>query len=160
MQDFSHQQYSNRLVALHPWSGWSFFEETLPVQIEYTLLEFFPVFFPVTYSCVQFPAVAFQLQILFTLGEAFASSSLMPVQIEYTLLEFFPVFFQLHILVCSFLQLHSSCNPVANSSCKFYLHWGKHSQTQKLSKQILIRYQVSMSDELANASPNVNRICN
>ena len=112
VQDFSHQQYSNRLVALHPWSGWSFFEETLPVQIEYTLLEFFPVFF------------------------------------------------QLHILVCSFLQLHSSCNPVANSSCKFYLHWGKHSQTQKLSKQILIRYQVSMSDELANASPNVNRICN
>ena len=105
-------RYSNRLVALHPWSGWSFFEETLPVQIEYTLLEFFPAFF------------------------------------------------QLHILVCSFLQLHSSCKPVANSSCKFYLHWGKHSQTQKLSKQILIRYQVSMSDELANASPNVNRICN
>ena len=70
------------------------------------------------------------------------------------------MFFQLHILVCSFLQLHSSCIPVANSSCKFYLHWGKHSQAQKLSKQILIRCQVSMIDELANASPNGNRICN
>ena len=72
----------------------------------------------------------------------------------------FPVFFQLHILVCSFLQLHSSCIPVANSSCKFYSHWGKHSQAQKLSKQILIRCQVSMIDELAHASPNGNRICN
>ena len=72
----------------------------------------------------------------------------------------FPVFFQLHILLCSFLQLHSSCIPVANSSCKFYLHWGKHSQAQKLSKQILIRCQVSMIDELANVSPNGNRICN
>ena len=69
-------------------------------------------------------------------------------------------FFQLHILLCSFLQLHSSCIPVANSSCKFYFHWGKHSQAQKLSKQILIRCQVSMIDELANASPNGNRICN
>ena len=29
-----------------------------------------------------------------------------------------------------------SCSyiPVANSSCKFYLHWGKHSQAQKKSK--------------------------
>ena len=63
------------------------------------------------------------------------------------------MFFQWHILVCS-------CIPVANSSCKFYLHWGKHSQAQKLSKQILIRCQVSMIDELANVSPNGNRICN
>ena len=47
-----------------------------------------------------------------------------------------------------------------HSSCKFYLHWGKHSQAQKLSKQILIRCQVSMIDELANVSPNGKRICN
>ena len=80
-------------------------------------------------------------------------------KIEYTLLQFSCVF-QLHILLRSFLQLHSSCIPVANSSCKFYFHWGKHSQAQKLSKQILIRCQVSMIDELANASPNGNRICN
>ena len=58
------------------------------------------------------------------------------------------------------MQLHSSCIPVANSGCKSYLHWGKHSQAQKLSKQILIRCQVSMIDELANVSPNGNRICN
>ena len=77
------------------------------LKIEYTLRQFSCVF-PVAYSCVQFPAVAFQL----------------------------------------------------HSSCKFYLHWGKHSQAQKLSKQILIRCQVSMIDELANASPNGNRICN
>ena len=61
------------------------------------------------------------------------------------------------ILLCA---VSCSCIPVANSSCKFYLHWGKHSQAQKLSKQILIRCQVSMIDELANASPNGNRICN
>ena len=68
-------------------------------SVFYTLLQFSCVF-PVANSCVQFPAVAFQLQI-----------------------------------------------PVANSSCKFYLHWGKHSQAQKLSKQILIRCQVSMIGE-------------
>ena len=62
---------------------------------------------------------------------------------------------------CIFLcAVSCSCIPVANSSCKFYSHWGKHSQAQKLSKQILIRCQVSMIDELANASPNGNRICN
>ena len=78
VQDFSHQQYSNRLVALHPWSGWSFFEETLPVQIEYTLLEFFPVFFQLHILVCSFlqlhSSCKFQLQILFTLGEAFADA--------------------------------------------------------------------------------------
>ena len=51
------------------------------LKIEYTLLQFSCVF-PVAYSCVQFPAVAFQLhssckfqlQILFPLGEAFAGA--------------------------------------------------------------------------------------
>jgi len=51
------------------------------LKIEYTLLQFSGVF-PVAYSCVQFPAVAFQLhssckfqlQILFTLGGAFAGA--------------------------------------------------------------------------------------
>ena len=62
---------------------------------------------------------------------------------------------------CIFLcAVSCSCIPVANSSCKFYFHWGKHSQAQKLSNQILIRCQVSINDELANASPNGNRICN
>ena len=50
-------------------------------SVFYTLLQFSCVF-PVAYSCVQFPAVAFQLhssckfqlQILFTLGEAFAGA--------------------------------------------------------------------------------------
>ena len=61
--------------------------------------------FPVAYSCVQLhSSCKFQLQILFTLGEAFAGA--------------------------------------------------------KTSKQILIRCQVSMIDELANVSPNGNRICN
>ena len=61
--------------------------------------------FPVAHSCVQLhSSCKFQLQILFTLGEAFAGA--------------------------------------------------------KTSKQILIRCQVSMIDELANVSPNGNRICN
>ena len=42
-------------------------------KIEYTLLQFSCVF-PVAYSSAQFPAVAFQLQILFPLGEAFAGA--------------------------------------------------------------------------------------
>ena len=71
----------------------------------------------------------------------------------------FPVFFQLHILPCSFLQLHSSCIPVANSSCKFYLHWGKHSQArQSLKSSLLVLCWLFFAP--ANASPNVNRICN
>ena len=122
VQDFSHQQYSDRLVALYPWwSGWSFFEGTLPCIV----------------ICIKYVTSPHHRW-----GCALCSIRCFN----------FPVFFQLHILVCSFLQLHSSC--------KFYLHWGKHSQAQKLSKQILIRCQVSMIDELANASPNGNRICN
>ena len=76
-------------------------------------------------------------------------------KIEYTLLQFscvFPVAYSSAQFPAVAFQLHSSC--------KFYFHWGKHSQAQKLSKQILIRCQVSMIDELANASPNGNRICN
>ena len=46
--------------------------------------------------------------------------------------------------------------PVANSN---YIG-GSNSQTQKQNKQIPSRFQVSMIDALANASPNVIRICN
>ena len=54
------------------------------------------------------------------------------IQIKYViygvpLLEFFLCFSS-----CIFSGAVScSCIPVANSSCKFYLHWGKHSQAQK-----------------------------
>ena len=51
-----------------------------------------------------------------------------------------------------------------HSSCKFQLHilftLGEAFAGAKTSKQILIRCQVSMIDELANVSPNGNRICN
>ena len=53
---------------------------------------------------------------------------------------------------------------VANSSCKFQLQilftLGEAFAGAKTSKQILIRCQVSMIDELANVFPNGNRICN
>ena len=63
-------------------------------------------------------------------------------------------------LIASSAMQKKKSIPVANPSCKFYLHWGKHSQTQKQNKQIPSRFQVSMIDALANASPNVIRICN
>ena len=66
------------------------------------------------------------------------------------------MFFQLRIPP---VQFPCSCIPVGNSSCKFYLHWGKHSQAQKKSQQSTSRLDFNV-DALANVSPNVNRICN
>ena len=61
------------------------------------------------------------------------------IQIKYVthgvpLLEFFLCFSS-----CIFSGAVScSCIPVANSSCKFYLHWGKHSQAQKKVNKVQV----------------------
>ena len=118
-------QYSDRLVALYPWwSGWSFFEGTLPCIVIRRRRRGW------TRHCAHMSFEPVPAQCKALINEQFCCSGTGPFSQGLPLC----VFFQLHILLCSFLQLHSSCIPVANSSCKFYFHWGKHSQARQSLK--------------------------